>query len=157
MSLPLNSLVLANIDPKHHERYSPNLFRWLKKNPIQAQHAQVWRDQNGDLWIGYNDDDIFLIGTRLVHVLSHGVKSDTGAYPLRGFTGGLTLIEDFWTRYMEIGRCAIDAPHQHHFLNATNRFISTEKDQIRTCRWCGQKQILRTKSRTVIDRTWVND
>lgn len=149
-----NHLILGKISPKLHEKFSPNLFRWLKKNPIEATHAQVWRDADGALWIGYKDDDTFLIGTRLMHVLSHGVKSDGGAYPLRGFTGGLTLIEDFWTRYMEIGRCAIDDSHQSHFLNAGNRFLTTGKR--RTCQWCGQQQTLRTKRRVVTDRLWVN-
>jgi hypothetical protein len=150
-TLTPNRLVLGSISPARHEKFSQNLFRWLKKNRTYAEYAQVWRDEQDTLWIGYQDGTFFT-GGRLMQVLCHGPKTKVFAYPLNRFTK-LTQVEGFWERYMEIGRCAIDTNHAHHFLNADNRWLTTGKR--RTCQWCGHQQRLRSRKIVTIRHEWV--
>ena len=44
-------------------------------------------------------------------------------------------IQDFWERYIQIGRCTIDTKHEWFFINSDDRYIMNRS--IRTCTWCG--------------------
>lgn len=112
--MPGNGLELGSIDPKQHDRFSPNLFKFLKARSVFARLGQVYRDQDGVLWLGFEDSPFF-VGVRLMEILCQGTKAQTAAYP--NFWP-LDRVENFWPEYLEVGRCAIDPMHKEHFRNA---------------------------------------
>ncbi len=147
-----DSAFLAGISPKLHERYSPNLYNWLKglSHRRHLPQNRVWRCPDDRLWIGWLDDG-FLIGARLNGVLCNGRREQTMAYTLKSL-GKLTEVADFWPRYMEIGRCAIDVDHTTPFQNSDGRWLVLGDK--RQCQWCGQKQTLRRWTETVERSRW---
>ncbi len=145
-----NGLIVGNISPKKHERYSPNLYAWLtgKDERRHAGDHRVWKCKDGHLWIGW----IFegeLIGTMLNRVLCNGRREKTMCYPA---SLKLKEVKGFWKRYMEIGRCAIDTAHTTPFLNSSSRWL-VDGDS-RCCQWCGCKQTLRRWTETVERTKW---
>jgi hypothetical protein len=48
----------------------------------------------------------------------------------------MTEVEDFWDRYSEVGRCAIDTTHWMFFIGDAGRWL--EDGETRTCQWCGK-------------------
>lgn len=123
---------------KLDDKYSPNLDRWLKKRKRHTGISQsVFRDADAALWIGWLDEGLFLIGSRLNAVLCNGSKEDTWAYPL-GRLPKMQEVSEFWNEYARVGRCAIDPTHLIHFLSRDGRFA--EDGDARTCKWCGQQQ-----------------
>lgn len=64
----------------------------------------------------------------------------------------LEVVDGFWDRYLEVGRCAIDPGHQEHF-SGPERF--SIQGNIRTCLWCGCVQHKVVTPRTVLDESWV--
>lgn len=155
-SAPLpSSLSIQDLTPKKHEKFSPNLHRWLtaRGNSSRVTHSRVYRLKNGTRWIGYLDEDFF-IGARLMGVLCNGRREDSAAYPRAGM-GPMEEDVGFWDRYLAIGRCAIDPEHREHFINAVNRFIGVSKT-VRCCNWCGQRQVLKRWVESVKREKWEN-
>ncbi len=146
-----NFLDLGLINPKRGDKYSPNLFRFLKKHRSLAQYGWVWKDPEGMRWLGYIHDGDF-IGCRLMSALCGW--GDVACYPQVQFVASLDVVKDFWPQYVAIGRCAIDPAHTEAFLSAENRFA--DRGDTRTCNWCGTQQYRQTKKRTVIETVWVN-
>lgn len=136
------------------DKYSPNLARWLRKRKLRTGMPQsVFRDAEGSLWIGWLDDDFFLIGSRLMAVLCNGADEDTWAYPLNRLPA-MQEVTGFWNEYERVGRCAIDPEHSHHFLSRNGRF--KEEGDSRMCRWCGHKQQRETFVEHVPRERWVS-
>lgn len=133
-----NDLCFKQIDPKNGLKYSPNLFKWLKNrdHKSRAWLIRVYREKCGTLWIGHIDTDLsFFSGTRLMSVLCEGGRA--GSYAIGGeLPGRLSEVTDFWERYMQDGRCAIDTDHIMSFVGDISRWL-TDGD-IRTCCWCGK-------------------
>lgn len=146
---------LDKIAPKRHQKYSPNLYKWLKRNPGIAAQAQVWREDNTkDLWIGFlGDDCLYWTGAMLMQVLCTGAKHSTGSYSFKQFKG-MNVVENFWKEYIRIGRCAIDPEHKVWFLNSDTRYVGTTTG--RKCQWCGQEQELIEEKRYLLDRYYKN-
>ena len=152
--LPMNGLIIQNIHPKLGEKYSPNLYAWLtkKNNTHRAWNSRVYQDKEGTFWIGFNDGNVFMCGSRLMGVLCNGAKEGTGAY---SNMQSMTEITDFWERYMDIGRCAIDIDHKMYFINDDNRW-KVEGDQ-RECQWCGNcTQTKHVHEEVKVIERWVN-
>jgi hypothetical protein len=126
-----NGLDIESVSPRRGAKYSPNLYRWLTSpsNKHRPQTSRIYRDAAGDLWIGMLDMGD-LIGSRLIAVLCNGTKERTFCYP--GLKG-LQEVADFWPRYTQVGRCAIDPGHNASFLD--NRWTVT--GDTRNCLWCG--------------------
>jgi hypothetical protein len=121
------------------DKYSPNLARWLRKRKRHTGMPQsVFRDADGVQWIGWLDEDLYLIGSRLMAVLCNGAKEEVWAYPIRK-SQKLREIPGFWDEYERVGRCAIDPEHAHYFLSRDGRFA--EEGDSRTCKWCGAKHV----------------
>jgi hypothetical protein len=126
-----------DIAPAKGGKYSPNLYKWLtqRDKKHRAETSKVFSAPDGGLWIGMLDDDIFLIGCRLMTVLCSGTKAKSMAYPLKQI-GPLEEVPDFWARYLEVGRCAIDQEHTMFFVGDETRWlVDGEK---RECMWCGK-------------------
>ena len=103
----------------------------------------------GHPYSAYEGDTDFS-GAHLLGVLCNG--SEERRYCLPGAIMSLELVVDFWDRYLEVGRCAIDPAHQEHF-QVGERY--REHDGHRTCLWCGAEQIKVMTPRTVVDESWV--
>lgn len=147
-----NGLDLRLIKPQRGDKYSKNLHRWLisEDNKHRAWAMQVYRDNDGILWIGMLDGRE-LIGSKLIAVLCNGAKETTAAWQ----NIDATEIPDFWARYVADGRCAIDPAHEMFFINDSARW-NVLKDT-RSCQWCGKhSQILKRWTEHVQREDWVN-
>lgn len=140
-------VIPSEIDPDINQAFSPNLWRWMKKNTSQHQQGDRWI-LDGEEYIGWIDDNQFLIGSRLWGILCNGRSEQTYAYPLTSEPEHKPLWEDYLVR----GRCAIDPEHEHYFID--ERFET--KGTSRVCKWCGHKQIKETYTVEVIKERWVN-
>ena len=144
---------LQSICPTKGAKFSPNLFKWLsqflKRTP---RVAQVYRCNDGVMWIGFlHEGD--LIGARLMAVLCNGKSEHPMSYRVRSNFVSLTPIPDFWVRYAEDGRCAIDPEHQVSFINDDSRW-SVHGDT-RSCMWCGKaNQVLHRWTQAVHRQEW---
>lgn len=162
------ALQLKEINPKRSPAFSPNLAAWMRRNAHfytdGGVRDTVWRVKKGDhraakhfgvgtLLIGapyaqYEGDTDFG-GTRLMAVLCQGVEATSYCWP--GVAPDLEIVEGFWTRYLQVGRCAIDPGHQEHFIGEPRFRIDGDE---RTCLWCGAKHHRVMVARTVHDETW---
>jgi hypothetical protein len=118
---------LKLIDPKRHEKYSPNLFRWLRKWKKESRstfgHLGVYVDKDGREYVGEMRDAEWLHGSRLGTILCDGGRAMVFACaPSFGFKP----VQGFWDRYVEIGRCAIDTKHNTSFQNSDGRYLISE-------------------------------
>ena len=148
---PTTSLSLKSINPKLHNKFSPNLYKYLRKRG--ALHLQrVYTDIDGLYWLGYFDDHQFFNGVQLMHALTKGAKAQSWSHPPKTIKQPKE-VEDFWQRYQSIGRCAIDTEHTTHFISG-KRWSQTENS--RTCLWCGHQQILKKWTETIERTDWVN-
>ena len=149
--------LLAIINPKNGDRYSPNLYRWLKhrQRKHRAWTSRVYVDAYGVKWIGMIKPGLCFSGCRLMAVLCNGCREQSFAYLLnRKFTGGLVEIPDFWENYALTGRCAVDPEHTEHFRNDDTRWQYDGNH--RRCLWCGEfSQILKKWQETVDREKWV--
>lgn len=160
---------LRDIAPERSPAYSPNLYRWMRRHAhFFAQggvHESVYRVRAdsagartfgaGTLLIGapysaYEGDTDFS-GTRLMAVLCQGVEASS--FCNVGVAPSLEVIDGFWDRYLEVGRCAIDPDHREHF-HGGNRYQVDGAS--RTCLWCGVTQRLTLQPRIVHDELWVS-
>lgn len=172
MSRPIGhpTLRLDDIAPEKSPSYSPNLYRWMHRRAHFYRGGGVadgvYRVKSGSgasehfgagaLLIGYPTNgypgDNFFSGSRLMAVLCQGSRENRWAYP--GIATDLEWLDDFWDRYLVVGRCAIDPGHEEHFA-CTNRY-STSGDE-RACLWCGHRQHRAVTERVVFAETWVSD
>lgn len=146
------------ITPETKPSFSPNLHKFVKKwameNPAYWV-PQVWVDERGTLWIGRMDLGIKpdapcgFIGLRLMSALCVGAKAinDRGWHMGMG-PGNMTHVADFWGRYLQIGRCAIDTKHTQFFIGDQGRYIMANK--IRTCTWCGAQHKQHIEKKTTV-------
>lgn len=150
LTLEKNGLDINQISPDKGTKYSPNLYRWLKKQPT-AWAFRVYRDQDNTLWIGVLDGRE-LIGSKLIGVLCNGAKEGTAAWQ------NIHAVEvpNFWADYVSGGRCAIDSDHSVWFINDESRW--RVDGNRRHCQWCGkasQRLVHQSKSANTTD--WVSE
>ena len=160
------TLRLSDLKPEKSASFSPNLYRWLRNQ------AHFYKDGGtadgvykaktgtstaasfgaGTLLIGHPVNgypgDTDFSGIRLMAALCQGGKAGRWCYA--GIAPDVELVDGFWDRYLEVGRCAIDPEHQEHFMG--DRY-SVDGDA-RTCLWCGHKQRRILTPRTVMDESW---
>ncbi|MGF6996829.1 hypothetical protein [Paraburkholderia sp. GAS32] len=158
-------VTLSDLNPTHNPARSPNLYRWMRKRVGgTGQLAHVYRVKAGStaerlfspgaLLIGHQGDyagcpDFF--GSRLNGVLCNGSQEQVMCYP--GLARYLEWVPDFWTRYIKVGRCAIDPEHTQNFVDA-DRFAVSLPGTRRTCKWCGAGQERHLIPRQVFDEHW---
>jgi len=162
------TLRLRDLMPEKFASFSPNLYRWMK------EHTHFYRDGGmtdsvyrvkpgtraaerlgaGTLMIGHpfngHPGDTDFSGARLVGALCQGGKATRFCYG--GLAPDMELMEGFWDRYLQVGRCAIDPEHDMHFSGGERYSINGDQ---RECLWCGKKQQKVLTPRTVYDETWV--
>jgi len=137
---------LEAINPANSDKYSPNLYKWMRKKRRWPIPIRVF-ESDGHLYIGYIHDREFT-GAKLNAVLC---DSRTQEYC---YVGGQKFVEvsDFWERYTAIGRCAIDQAHSMRFIGDEDRYV--EDGDTRTCQWCGAVQHRRRWTETVECEEW---
>jgi len=82
---------LPQISPKRHPRYSPNLYKWLRKNKNIAGRIQVFVSSIDDTrWIGFCDDYGQFHGSSLMGVLC---RDDCGQFHGSSLMGVLCRVE----------------------------------------------------------------
>ena len=143
------------------DRYSLNLWRWLRKHrkhplfvAISTRERGPYdpkRTQPGDIYIGLGDlDQGWLHGARLSEILCSGTKASEWAFPP---AYKFELIPYWWQGYIAGGKCFIDPEHLLYFDK--ERWDEAPDGKERACIWCcNHQQYLHT---TMIPRTaWSN-
>ena len=145
MTTSLAHFDLAAIKPSNGPQFSPNLYRWVRKQPefirdrltVYRGKIDISAKKSDGLYIGRMDEDGWFIGTRLYSVLCFGGRKESYAYMPKHVRGlRLTEIKDLWKRYAAIGRCAVDQGHTGYFQGDETRW--KVKGNIRHCLWCNQ-------------------
>ncbi len=138
----------ADVDPRKNPAFSPNLFKWLKKNPSMIGRADRFT-HDGVEFLGYVDDDFF-VGSNLWTILGKGARATAFAYV--GLAKCAVRVP-MWTDYLDRGRCAIDPEHEQTFIDERFR---TEWN-CRTCLWCGHRQKREIYQVTTQRERWVSE
>jgi hypothetical protein len=126
--------LLPLINPKLHQKYSPNLYKWIRKNFSKDRQPIVVTNQP-DRYIGLLREDGYMSGARLNAVLAEGVLKTVWALHPDHHSRRAGVDETFWERYIQDGRCAIDPEHQVGFVGDDTRWKYDGK--VRECQWCG--------------------
>lgn len=161
------TMTLHEISPSRSAAFSPNLYRWMfseghayKGGGVAETVFRVLPDSKlekhfgaGTLMIGYPynqyEGDTDFSGSLLISVLCNGSKAKRFCYS--GAAGSLEVVDGFWDRYLQVGRCAIDPEHQQHFWGNERYSIAGDT---RTCLWCGQTHQRVLTPRIAIDESW---
>lgn len=148
-----NTLRLRQLQPTLSAAFSPNLYRWMRSRAhfytdggvaeavyrVKAGTPAASYLGAGTLMIGYPMDgypsDKDFSGARLIAVLCNGSSERRACFA--NLAPDLEVVEGFWNRYLDVGRCAIDPGHLQHFMGG-DRF--QEGTTLRTCLWCGTRQ-----------------
>ena len=146
--------LLKSINPKLKDSYSPNLYRYVRHQHTKyfRELLNVYRHDNGNLWIGFVGDFDDFIGSPLISSLVNGGRQPRGCFPKTAHK--LTLLEYFWPYYIEIGLCVIDPEHKRYFIDGESRWKMTSKN-IRTCQWCNEfRQVKKTRIVKTTVESW---
>ena len=154
MNKPSRLQNLEHINPiKNGNKFSPNLYRWMKKHKNISLNFAVYQEKNvpQNLWVGYYFDGDF-IGNRLMDVLCNGTSSLIGSWSKMK---GLKEDKYFWFLYLSYGRCYIDKDHQIDFVDDESRWKTCL--DLRKCLWCGkhtQKLRMWKETKVIEHKVW---
>lgn len=138
---------LDSLEPSRQASYSPALYLWLRKNAHFKDNGglqeEIYRVKEGTtsarlfppgvLLIGNQTDNQDFTGIVLFDILTHQNGPDLPVTRYARLLPHLVLLEDFWDRYLEVGRCAIDPGH----INSTWQDTRYHMAQGHTvCLWC---------------------
>lgn len=148
--MPLTKDQLAQIDPKCHPKYCRHIFRAMTNNPSLLEKGDVYMSDDGQRYVGHFDDAMFT-GVRLHDIICGGRIKITS---IVGLSKKLTILSGFWDLYLLRGICATDLVHKHDY-NSLGRFLVSDDNMHRTCKWCGYKQVLKSWVKKSKFSTWV--
>lgn len=161
-------LRLADLGPQRSAAFSPNLYRWMRAHGAfrraggVVQTAYLPRPGSraeaefgcGTLFLGKPFDAVGgnpdFCGARMIAVLCDGAREHNWCFS--GLMPDLAPVAGFWERYLQVGRCAIDPEHQQYFLGGDRYRV---EGRSRTCLWCGAHHERITRSRIIVDDTWI--
>lgn len=156
-SIKFNDRTLVSISHDTDERYSHNLWLWMKKrNPAERKTVVCLKSEKGNLflgfqWNGYKGSTLYV--DRVSSIIRHGGAGRP--LPLTHINeGGMEEQADFWGRYETVGICAVDPEHRAYY----KRWLIDPVNKVRSCRYCGnfsqvQAQLLKFE---VVER-WVSN
>ena len=159
---------IASVDPKVHEKYSPNFYKFLSRLPAYLKEGKLefyirqykadGESEPGQLTLGYAGDSEGHTEVRVIQVLclsrvprEVSRMFNTVYDPDKNMTW--TPFPEMWADYMRCGRCAFDPHHNRSFSNNMNRWDFKDADH-RTCNWCGLQQVRKKIRRVVYDSVW---
>lgn len=148
---------IAKIDPKNGNKFSPNLFKFIKSKTYYGLY-KVYKDNKGVLYIGVVDNDygdgFWFAGALLMQVLCLGRGATTYARAVSYKDNNFMEVAGFWDEYYKNGRCAIDGGHARSFIGDDDRW--NKSGDKRECVWCGNfSQVLRRWTVEVEKSEWV--
>lgn len=130
---------LSLIHPSQGEKYSPNLYSWLRAHKYRDR-LSVYKDEKETLWIGAIDnqygDGQWFHGCKLISVLCNGKKEESMAYAVTAHFTSFCEVRGFWGLYLAHGRCAIDPGHTMYFIGDSGRIKTLPEG--RFCSWCSK-------------------
>lgn len=158
------------------DKYSWLLFRHLSRHNLAVElrvlaHQLDLADnatfrpfdkataQSAQLFIGYLDDG-WGCGAYLSDIINPTNRRWPGigtAWPPRVLVHAVDVSDWFWPEYARIGRCVWDPGHNGFMVGTEGRFIIEAGKRTRLCNWCGQRQRLVTKRKTVRVHAWVSE
>lgn len=146
------------------DKYSLNLHMWLRKQHEHYLGAffSPWSSVDGSMdysekakrspshiYIGWLDEDGYLMGSMLAQIICNGTKAQTWAFaPKLAFEE----LPNFWEEYDSLGKCSFDPDHCLYFNR--ERYVETG-DGKRVCLWCGRKEILHVFEEVVTREKWL--
>ena len=152
--------LIKEINPKNGHKFSPNLWKWMKKNRKRFFNLKVYlyseEEINPHLYIGeMSESDTCLSGAKLAAVITRGSRQEVYCMPWG--RSCFKQVPDFWEKYISIGRCAIDPAHFWTFANEKEapRWSVSEDGKSRQCLWCGLEQVLEKYVYTENRTRWV--
>lgn len=138
------------INPRRNPAFSPNLYRWMKRNPSRVHRVDRWHWLGTD-YLGYFDEDGWFSYSRLIGVTVHGAPQTVFKTNQRDLVEAVRV--PLWESYVWVGRCAIDPEHEFGFQDQRFDVVG----DFRTCRWCGLRQRAVRKVRRTTYVRWVTD
>ena len=161
---------IASVDPKVHEKYSPNFYKFLSRLPAYLKEGKLefyirqykadGESEPGQLTLGYVGDNEGHTEVRVIQVLclSRVPREVSRMFstvydPDKNMTW--TPFPELWADYTRVGRCAFDPHHNRSFSNNMNRWDFKDGTH-RTCNWCGLQQVSKKIRRVVYDSVWRN-
>ena len=172
---------IASVDPKVHEKYSPNFHKFLSRLPAYLkerglefyirQYKADGEEESGQTTLGYVGDNGRHTEVNLMRVLCdrvmprnvsslvmpRNVSSLLGTVYDPDGTMSWTELPGLWEEYQRIGRCAFDPEHRMSFLDwYKQERWDFKSDGHRTCNWCGLQQVIKKIRRVVYDSVWCN-
>ncbi len=135
----MTAIDIEKFNPKNGDKYSPNFYKWLRRH-YRPEFSVVRGGEFDHLYVG-EDEGWCFTGKKLMHILC---KIGDPISCILNLKTKPTPVADFWKDYEERGRCAIDPSHNMRFVGDENRY--QQNGDARTCRWCGTRQNLVTKT-----------
>lgn len=162
---------IASVDPKVHEKYSPNFHKFLSRLPaylkegklefFRRKYSENVEDAPGQITVGYPEDHVVShTEVRLISILcADRMPRDVSTMLTTTYNPEGTLswegLSSLWEEYQRCGRCAFDPHHNRSFSNNMSRWDFKDADH-RTCNWCGLQQVSKKIRRVVYDSVWCN-
>ena len=164
---------IASVDPKVHEKYSPNFHKFLSRLPnylkegklefFRRKYSENVEDAPGQITVGYPEDhvvshtEVRLLSILCADRMSRDVSTMlTTTYNPEGMMSWEGL-PSMWEEYQRIGRCVFDPEHRMNFRDHHKMARWDFKDAAhRTCNWCGLQQVSKKIRRVVYDSVWRN-
>ncbi len=161
--VPLGQVEHIILQPSgRSDKFSLNLCKFLKKHgshyweicfsPRNCINGAFDVEYSADrtlasnLYVGFLDeDDGSFMGARLSEIICNGTETKIWSHPP---CEEFVPVPDFWGRYYNFGKCAIDP--EHKLYSARDRYTVLGDGTTRVCDWCGRVEELHIK-RTVID------
>jgi phenylpropionate dioxygenase-like ring-hydroxylating dioxygenase large terminal subunit len=120
-------------------------YLWIGSKPVRNEYTE------GDKVTGYID---WLYGNSLSTITSPSREKYTVfANPWNNKKTVIDVTEQFWEKYIEIGRC-IYGNHPYGLQDDEERYTYID-DKNRRCDWCGKEEHLETKTVTYTRDEWV--
>lgn len=142
-------------DGKNSDKYSVNLWRFIREHYYHGQHcdrvyAIQWSiidgsflpfDRNdpkaSQLFIGRLGEDGFMSGRKLSNIISGG-KGYKNCYAMvpGSYPNAIDVTDWFWPEYIRMGRSLWDASGSNYMLGGEDRF--TYVGNTKRCNWSGR-------------------
>lgn len=169
---------------KKSDKYSKQIYHYLKMHPdknqvyyIQTQEvynketnefevkevpfdidniriSQIWigNTQRSNYEEGYID---WMYGNSLSTIVSSSKSKYTVfANPWNNKKTVVNVTEQFWEKYIEIGRCIYD--HHYWLQDEEERYVYIDEEH-RKCNWCGKEQHKKIVTHTYETKQWVDN
>ncbi len=140
----------SDINPKKNPAFSKRLYNWCKREGGELyifRHVDSGFPFYGSLYIGKLNrcHPDYFTGSRIANIC----RGERVSFSYIGLGPRLEPRPDLEDAYLRIGRCAFDPDYTVPFIDERWDY---PHGVFRTCKWCGLKQVMKTK--TVQTTSW---